>query len=252
VSRASRMSAGVAGLRRLPAARRLGIIGVVTLMFAGVLAPLASAESTPHLTALTVTVSSHAGSTTAKPGHTELLVGWTGVASLALTLKYRGHTKIETTKQMDSGQLSGEQIPAYVSFDAPWSCSVPGHIYVYYTVKATDPYGASLTREGKFRGGASAARCRALRVADERRRSADARERHEQEEQRRRGDERESREAEEVKQAQRYYCEHVLKGNVGMVFAGQFPHETETECSTDHGAGPAVILRGDPPVAVSG
>lgn len=199
--------------------------------------PAASAPS--HLMALMVTVRAHAGSTASKPGRTELLVHATGGTFLFLTLKHKGHTRTEEIAKTPTG-----------TFVVPWSCSAPGGVYSY-AITATDAYGASLTRSGRFRP-VSAAQCRALRAADERRRSAEARERHEQEEQRRHEGHEAEHQDERVRSDQRVYCEQVLGGNVEQVFNGNMipavPSEIETECSA-HGRN--YTLRGDPPVVVN-
>ncbi|MGA9876458.1 MAG: hypothetical protein WBQ21_11685 [Solirubrobacteraceae bacterium] len=194
-----------------------------------------------HLTTLSVTTRSHAGSTASKPGETELLVTVTPDAVLRVVLKRQGHT---LAKRVSVGaRPSGKII-------VPWSCSAPGGVYSY-AITATDAYGASLTRTGRFRP-VSAARCRALRKTDERRRSAEAREHHEQEEERRHEGHETEHEDERVRSDQRAYCEQVLGGNVEQVFNGNMiptvPSEIETECSA-HGRN--YTLRGDPPVVVN-
>jgi hypothetical protein len=112
--------------------------------------------SSPRLTTLTVRARSHNGSTAAKPGETELLVHVTPDANLRVVLKRHGRT---LTKRVSFGAHSSGKIVV------PWSCSSPGGVYTY-AVTATDAYGASLTRTGKFRP-VSAARCHALKIEDE-------------------------------------------------------------------------------------
>jgi hypothetical protein len=185
-------------------------------------------------------VRSHAGSTAAKPGATELLVSVTPDAVLRVVLKRHGHT---LTKRMSVGANSSSRIIV------PWSCSAPGGVYSY-AITATDSYGASLARTGKFQG-VSAGRCRALRAADGRRRSQEARERHEREGQRRREGREAEHEDERVRSDQRAYCEQVIGGHVEQVFNGNMipaaPSEIETEC---YAHGRNYTLRGDPPVVV--
>ncbi|HEV3319481.1 MAG TPA: hypothetical protein VG053_07090 [Solirubrobacteraceae bacterium] len=158
----------------------------------------------PHLTVLTVTVRSHAGSTAAKPGATELFVSVTPDAVLRVVLRHHGHT---LNKRVSVGARSSGKIVV------PWSCSAPGSVYSY-AITATDAYGASLTRTGKFQP-MTAARCRALRATDERKRK-------EQEAANHRAAEREAREERsprhklEVGEAE--YCERVLNGNAEESF----------------------------------
>lgn len=195
----------------------------------------------PHLATLSVRTRSHAGRTASKPGETELLVSVTPDAVLRVVLRHHGHT---LTKRVSVGAKSPGKIVV------PWSCSAPGGVYSY-AITATDAYGASLTRTGKFRP-VTVARCRALRAADEQRRSAEARERHEQEEQRRHEGHEAEHQDERVRSDQRAYCEQVLGGHVEQVFNGNMipavPSEIETECSA---RGRNYTLRGDPPVIVS-
>lgn len=153
----------------------------------------------PHLTTLGVTTRSHTGSTAPKPGETELLVSVTPDANLRVVFKRHGHT---LTKRLSFGANSFGKVIV------PWSCSAPGGVYGY-TITATDAYGASLTRMGKFRS-VSAARCRVLRLAGQH-------ERQEQEAANHRAAEREAREERsprhrlEVGEAE--YCERVLNGD---------------------------------------
>jgi hypothetical protein len=111
----------------------------------------------PHMTALTVTVRSHAGSTAAQPGHTELLIRAKGGALVLVTLKRQGRSRETEFSYASSDKLN-----------VRWTCNRPGGVY-RYTVTARDSYGAILVRHGLFRP-VSAAGCRALRQADARRR----------------------------------------------------------------------------------
>jgi hypothetical protein len=201
----------------------------------------ATPEPAPgHLTALVVRVGAHAGTTAARPGETELRIQATPHADLHFMLKHHDRT---LTKNLTLGAQSDARIVV------PWSCSAQGGAYSY-TITATDSYGARLARTGKFRG-VSATRCRALRAADGRRRSQEARERHEREEQRRREGREAEHENERVRSDQRAYCEQVLGGHVEQVFNGNMipaaPSEIETEC---YAHGRNYTLRGDPPVVV--
>ena len=203
---------------------------------------------TPHLTALTVTVRSHAGKTAAKPGHTELLVHATGEAELRLALKRRGHAQEDANSSATSSH----------TFLVPWSCSTPAAIYAWM-ITASDTYGVTLTRSGSFRVPLSAARCHALRSAEQRRHrkegETEARVRREERENnaagRREGGET-KQEDERVRKDQRAYCERVLGGQVEQVYNGAMipaiPSEIETECYAHlHN----YTLRGDPPVVVA-
>ena len=193
----------------------------------------------PHLTALKVMLRSHAGSTASKPGRTELIVQAMGGGELHLTLKRRGRTRIENLGYRSAGR-----------FVVPWSCSSPGGVYVY-TVTATDEYGKTLTHSGMFHP-VSAARCRALRIADERRRSQEERQHREQEAGRGQEEERLEREVEQIKHDQRVACEQGLGGRVERVNESieipPVPKDTETECEV---SGRTVTLKGDPPEVVS-
>jgi hypothetical protein len=194
---------------------------------------------TPHLTALKVTPRSHAGGTASEPGHTELIVLATGGADLRLTLKRNGHRRVEDLGYKSSG-----------TFVVPWSCSSPGGVYAY-TVTATDEYGKTLTHSGRFRP-VGAARCRALRIADERRRPQAERQRREREAANSREEEQLHREVAQVERDQRTACEQGLGGRVEYVNESieipPVPKDTETECEV---SGRVVTLQGDPPRVVS-
>jgi hypothetical protein len=195
-----------------------------------------------HLTTLSVRLDPHAGTIAARPGETELLIGATPDADLRLVLKRDGHT---LTKRLSLGANSSGKLIV------PWSCAAPGGVYSY-TITATDTYGASLTRTGKFRP-VSTARCRALRAADKRRRSQKAGERHEQEARSRREGRETEQEDERVRKDQRVYCEQRLGGQVEQVYNGAMipaiPSEIETEC---YAHGHNYTLRGDPPKVTAG
>jgi hypothetical protein len=195
----------------------------------------------PHLTTLRVKVRDHQGHTTAKPGHTDIVIQTGGatdvtdesVFDVRFTLKRNGRRQAEAP--IWSSGSSAEVV-------VPWSCRQPGGVYSY-TVTAKDSYGKSLTRHGKFHP-VSAARCRALKAADVRRRQqeAAARPREEREEERREREEAPRRKAQED---QEKYCEHVLGG---------YPLEVEGEgpVVTDCEVGRLVyILTGDPPKIVT-
>lgn len=158
----------------------------------------------PHLATLNVRVRSHAGSTAAKPGKTELLVDVTPDADLRLVLKRHGHT---LTKRTSFGAHSSGKVIV------PWSCSTPGGVYSY-TITATDAYGAHLTRRGEFRP-VSASRCRSLGETDARRHQEEEAAGH-------REAEREAREEHspqyKIKVAEAEYCERVLNGNAEESF----------------------------------
>jgi hypothetical protein len=120
--------------------------------------PLPKPPSPPsHMTALTVTVRSHAGGTAAKPGHTELLIRAKGGALVLVVLKRQGRRRETEFSYASSDKLN-----------VRWTCSRPGGVY-NFTVMASDSYGKTLMRHGKFHP-VSASRCRTLRVADARRR----------------------------------------------------------------------------------
>lgn len=189
----------------------------------------------PHLTALTVKVRSHTGSTAAKPGHTELLVRATGDAVVLVVLKRQGRTRKTEFSYASSDKL-----------DVPWTCSRPGGVYSF-TVTAIHDGDKTLTSRGKFRP-VSAARCRALHAADARRRPGEERERaREQREEaaERRHDEREQASEDRGEQARSEYCEHVLGGiPFREVRLDGSKEEVETDCVV---GSYTYILRGDPP-----
>jgi hypothetical protein len=194
---------------------------------------------TPHLTALKVTARSHTGSTASKPGDTELLTRATGGGDLRMTLKRHGRTRAEDLGYKSSGR-----------FIVPWSCNSPGGLYVY-TITVTDEYGKTLTSRGKFRP-VSAARCRALRIADTRRRPGEERRHREEAAGRQREEEQLEREVEQIKRDQRAACEQGLGGRVERVSESieipPVPKDTETECEV---SGRVVTLQGDPPKVVN-
>lgn len=185
---------------------------------------------TPHLTALTVVVRSHAGHTASKPGRTELLVGATGGGELSMTLRHHGHRRVENLGYKSAGK-----------FIVPWSCSSPSGVYSY-AITAIDEYGKTLTHSGSFRP-VSAARCRVLRIADTRRRAQEEHEHREEQASR----ERERPRIEKVKGNQREACEQ-LGGYVEDTNEAEHASEYETEC----GVGDSnVFLAGDPPRIVN-
>lgn len=183
---------------------------------------VASPPPSPHLTTLTVRARSHNGSTAANPGETELLVHVTPDANLRVVLKRHGRT---LTKRVSFGAHSSGKIIV------PWSCSAPGGVYTY-AVTATDAYGASLTRTGKFRP-VSAARCHALKVENEPLPETPQERQHEKQEEAHR---------QHVEAVQRAYC-HDLGGYVLL----QDGVAEETQCVV----GSLVYeLKGDPPRVV--
>lgn len=194
---------------------------------------------TPHLTGLKVTTRSHAGNTALAPGRTDLVVHAAGGGDLRLTLRRAGRRRVEDLGYKSAG-----------TFVVPWSCSQPGGVYAY-TVTATDEYGKTLTRSGRFRA-VSAARCRALRIADERRRPQEERERREREAAYGREEEQLQREVAQVEHDQRVACEQGLGGRVERVNESiaipPVPKDTATECEVE---GRIVELQGDPPKVVS-
>ncbi len=185
---------------------------------------------TPHLTGLKVTMRSRAGNTALAPGRTELVVHAAGGGDLRLTLRRDGRRRVEDMGYKSAG-----------TFVVPWSCSSPGGVYAY-TVTTTDEYGKTLSHSGRFRP-VSAARCRALRIADARRRPQEEREHSEEEAAR----DRARAEVERVKSDQRAACEQ-LGGYVEDTNEDEHASEYETEC----GVGDSnVFLAGDPPRIVS-
>jgi hypothetical protein len=180
----------------------------------------------PHLTALTVKVRSHTGSTAAKPGHTELLVRATGDAVVLVVLKRQGRTRKTEFSYASSDKL-----------DVPWTCSRPGGVYSF-TVTAIHDGDKTLTSRGKFRP-VSAARCRALHAADARRRREEAaaerrersRERREEHEPPRFGPDQEEREQTETKEDQDNLCKTGLGGS---------GHVVEQEVNPEPGSGRGV------------
>lgn len=185
---------------------------------------------TPHLTGLEVTIRSRPGNTALAPGRTELVVHAAGGGDLRLVLRRDGRRRVENLGYKSSGR-----------FIVPWSCSHPGGVYAY-TVTATDEYGRTLTRSGRFRP-VSAARCRTLRIADERRRPQEEHEHREEEA----AHSRARAEVERVKSDQRAACEQ-LGGYVEDTNEDEHASEYETEC----GVGDSnVFLAGDPPRIVN-
>ena len=166
----------------------------------------ASPPPSPHLTTLTVRARTQPGGTAAKPGKTELLVHVTPGVTLRLALKRHGHTYVE---RFGMGTHSA------VTLTVPWSCSAPGGVYSY-TITATDAYGASLTRTGKFRP-VTAARCRALKIENEPLPETPHERQHEKQEEAHR---------QHVEADQRAYCNDVLGGTVLL----QDGVAEETEC----------------------
>lgn len=194
---------------------------------------------TPHLAGLKVTKRSRAGSSTYAPGRTELIVRAAGGGDLRLTLKRDGHRRVEDLGYKSSG-----------TFVVAWSCSQPGGVYAY-TVTATDEYGRTLTRSGRFRP-VSAAQCQVLRIADERRRPQEERERREREAAYQHEEEQLDKEIAQIEHDQRVACEQGLGGRVERVNESieipPVPKDTATECEV---SGRVVTLQGDPPKVVS-
>jgi hypothetical protein len=196
----------------------------------------ASTESEPppkpspppsHMTALTVMVRSHAGSTAAQPGHTELLVRAKGGALVLIVLKRQGRRRETEFSYASSDELN-----------VRWTCSRPGGVY-RFTVTASDSYGKTLTRQGKFRL-VSAARCRALKAADAHRRRERERAEHEPPTPQEKREEETEAARRKIESDQREYCEDVLGGFVGA--SSTINGHVYTRCQTSEGV---VVVSGE-------
>jgi hypothetical protein len=165
----------------------------------------------PHLTTLTAKARDHLGHTAARPGHTNIAIRLGGasdvsdeaVFDVSFTLRRNGRRQAEAP--VWSSGSSAEVV-------VPWSCRRPGGVYSF-SVTATDTYGRTLARTGTFHAG-STARCRALSVADaRRRREATARSRGRHKESPVLGAGQEEREQQETREDQDNLCKSGLGGS---------------------------------------
>jgi hypothetical protein len=204
----------------------------------------AEPEPEPHLTTLTVKAHDHRGNTAAKSGHTDIVIqvgGATDVTDepvfhVSFVLKRNGHPQAE--KPVWNSGSSAEVV-------VPWSCSRPGGVYTYM-VAATDTYGKTLTRHGKFHP-VSAARCRALKVADARRRREEAaarraRERteHEPPTPQQKREEEQDTARQKIESDQHRFCEEVLNGFAEG--SSRINGHVYTRCLTPQGV---VVVKGE-------
>jgi hypothetical protein len=155
-----------------------------------------------HLTALGVSERMRRGKTANMPGETELLVRVNPEAEVMISVTHDGHT---TRNPVDpDGPSTGKPLTLGIL----WSCNKPRGIYAW-SITASDAYGARLRRSGSFRSPLNAAKCRALRISDARRKAARHREAKLEAEQERR---REESPQFKIEAAEDEYCTKVLGG----------------------------------------
>jgi len=154
-------------------------------------------------TALAVKVSQHPRNSAKAPGHTTILVSASPYAHVTIVLDHHQGT---IHSQLEPGLSRAVEIA--------WSCRRPATTY-HYAVTAAGGSGAPLSRKGSFRVPLSAAKCRALTIAEGQRIAARVRqERHEREAER----QREQSPQFKIEQAEDEYCVHVLNGEYGGSF----------------------------------
>jgi hypothetical protein len=161
-----------------------------------------SAEQVP-VSLLRVKTVAHPGNSSSHPGHTTIAVETNAFVHVTITLDHHTgpfHYQVPYAE------------PAVGNEQVAWSCHHPNLKY-HYVVTAIRGSGSPLRRSGSFRT-VSASRCRALKLAAERRSAEERRqEEREAEEQKRK----EASPQFKIEHVEREYCEKVLRGEPGIV-----------------------------------